>query len=202
MTAQLERPAAPNPPADPAAAASPGASGPAPGGPGAPDRRWGRPGVELSADRAFAGRIRRLARTAVVALGLIWLAAVGTGVAGPVIGAGLLAGWVLMPALLWLSLARPRLRYALVLPSALVSFSLLAICLSALPDDRLASAGWLLMAGGILLGGLLGFWFWFRWLPVPAVLDAPFAPGRWWLIGLHVAAIVGGLGLVAAAWWW
>ncbi len=172
-----------------------------PGGAGLPARRWGQPGVELSADPAFAGRIRRLARTAVVALGLIWLAAVGTGVAGPVLGAGLFAGWVLMPTLLWLSLRRPRLRYGLVLPSALVSFSLLAICLGGLPDDQLASAGWVLMTVGILLGGLLGFWFWFRWLPVPASLNAPFSPGRWLLIGLHVAGIVIGLGLVAVAWW-
>lgn len=172
------------------------------GGGGPFARGWGRPGVELSADPAFAGRIRRLARTAVVALGLIWLAAVGTGVAGPLLGTALFAGWVLMPALLWASLPRPRLRYALVLPSALVSFSLLAICLGGLPGDPLASAGWLLMTGGILLGGLLGFWFWFRLLPVPAALDAPFAPGRWLLIGLHVAGIVIGLALVAAAWWW
>ena len=46
---------------------------------------------------------------------------------------------------------------------------------------------------GILLGSVLGLWFWYRVLPVPAALDDPFSPGRWTLIGIHIALIVLGL---------
>jgi hypothetical protein len=34
-------------------------------------------------------------------------------------------------------------------------------------------------------------------VPVPASLDDPYSPGRWGLIGLHVALIVVGWGLAA-----
>jgi hypothetical protein len=73
---------------------------------------------------------------------------------------------------------------------------LVALCLTALPSEPLARAGWVLVTAGILLGGVLGGWFWFRWLPVPASLDAPFAPGRWVLVAVHVSMIVAGLALV------
>jgi hypothetical protein len=35
-------------------------------------------------------------------------------------------------------------------------------------------------------------------LPVPAALDDPFSPGRWTLIGIHIAMIVLGLMLASA----
>jgi hypothetical protein len=57
----------------------------------------------------------------------------------------------------------------------------------------MAALGWVLIAVGLLLGGLLGGWFWFRWAPVPRVLDEPFAPARWWLIAVHVGFICAGL---------
>ncbi|MCJ7709607.1 MAG: hypothetical protein MUQ32_02145, partial [Chloroflexi bacterium] len=59
--------------------------------------------------------------------------------------------------------------------------------------------GWLLMTIGVGLGGVLGLWLWFRLMPVPAALDDPLAPGRWALIGVHVALVVIGLALAATA---
>ena len=53
------------------------------------------------------------------------------------------------------------------------------------------------MTAGVLLGGFMGLWFWFRVAPVPAGLDDPTARGRWSLIALHVALIVLGLALAA-----
>jgi hypothetical protein len=44
---------------------------------------------------------------------------------------------------------------------------------------------------------LLGLWFWYRLLPVPASLDDPFSPGRWTLIAVHIAAIVVGVVLAS-----
>jgi hypothetical protein len=153
----------------------------------------------MSADPRFAGRVRRLAATSVVALGLIWLLWTLKLDTHPAVGVALAAGWLLMPLTLWLSLRRPALRYGLVVPSALVSFALLAICATALPADPLAGAGWLMLTAGILLGGVLGVWFWFRRLPVPARLDDPFAPGRWALVGVHVGLVVVGLLLIGLA---
>ncbi|MDQ3780086.1 MAG: hypothetical protein M3354_06035 [Chloroflexota bacterium] len=150
----------------------------------------------MRSDPRFDGRIRRLAATSVVALGLIWLLAELTLDAHPAIGATLAGGWVLMPAVLWLSLGRPALRYGLAVPSTLVTVGLAAICVTALPADAAVRAGWQLVTAGILCGGLLGIWFWFRWLPVPAALHEPFALGRSLLIGIHVALIVVGLLLV------
>lgn len=153
--------------------------------------------VELSDDRRMAGRVRRLAGTAVVALGLIWWLAVSTLEAPPLIGVSLLLGWASMPTILMLSLARPRLRYALVIPSSLVGIPLIGICALFLPASPMAAAGWLLIAAGILLGSALGLWFWYRVLPVPRGLDDPFSAGRIALIGVHVALIVVGAGLAS-----
>jgi hypothetical protein len=108
-------------------------------------------------------------------------------------------GWLTMPTILVASLARPRLRYVLVVPSTLVGTGLLAISAAWLPANVIAAAGWLLMTVGILLGGLLGIWFWFRVVPVPDVLDDPFSPGRMALIRVHIALIVVGLSLAALA---
>lgn len=153
--------------------------------------------VELSDDARFAARVRRLAATAAVALGLIWALAVTTLEAPPLIGVALAAGWASMPAILLASLSRPRLRYALVAPSTLVGLGLLAISLAWLPASPMAAIGWLIVTAGVLMGGLMGLWFWFRLLPVPEALDDPFSPGRLALIGLHVGLIVTGLLLAA-----
>jgi hypothetical protein len=153
--------------------------------------------VELSTDARFARRVKRLALTSVVALGLIWWLAVTTLATPPLVGTALAAGSVLMPAVLVVSLTRPRLRYALVLPATLVGLALLAISIWWLPLDPLAAAGWLLITTGISLGGVLGLWFWFRLLPVPELLNDPFSRGRLALIGLHVGLIVTGLALAA-----
>ena len=56
----------------------------------------------------------------------------------------------------------------------------------------------MLVTAGILLGSVLGLWFWYRLLPVPSALDDPFSPGRWTLIGIHIAMIVLGLMLASA----
>lgn len=152
--------------------------------------------VELTSDAAFSRRIIRLALVSSIALGLVWLLATVTLDAHPGIGASLALGWLLMPSILFLSLRRPRLRYLLAIPSGLVGVPLLIICASNLPEGPVARAGWLLLTAGILTGGLLGVWLWFRWLPVPGWLHAPFSAGRWALIGLHVGLVVLGLVLV------
>lgn len=144
------------------------------------------------------GRIRRLTATSVVGLSAIALLALATLDAPAALDAALLVGWALMPALLALSLLRPRLRYALVVPSTLVGGALLATSALALPESALAWTGWALLTGGVLLGGALGAWFWYRLLPVPAALDDLLSAGRWTLVALHVTLIVGGLTLVAA----
>jgi hypothetical protein len=133
-----------------------------------------------------------------VALGLVWGLAVTTTEVGALVEATLLAGWILMPTVLLASLRDVRLRYGLVAPSALVSIGLLVIVIGASPRG-VAGLGWLLILLGVLLGGLMGGWFWYRLLPVPPSLDAPDATGRWALIAVHVALIVVGLGLAASA---
>lgn len=155
--------------------------------------------LELTDDGRVAGRVTRLAGVSLVALGVItWLAAARTE-APPAVVAALAAGWILMPLVLVVSLRRPGLRYGLVLPSTLVTVGLLAICLRWLPADPAAAAGWLSMLAGVLLGGGMGAWLWFRMLPVPASLQDPLAPGRWALIGVHVGLVVAGLLLVLLA---
>ncbi len=155
--------------------------------------------VELSADRRFAERIKRLAAVSLVALGAIWWLATATLQAPPAVRAVLAAGWVLMPATLIASLAAPRLRYGLALPAGLVGGGLLAICAWWLPAAPVAAVGWLLITVGIAFGGLLGFWLWYRLLPVPPALDDPYSPARWAMIGVHVGLIVIGIGLAATA---
>jgi hypothetical protein len=152
--------------------------------------------IELSANPRFATRVKRLAAVSLVALGLIWALASATLHAPVALNAALAAGWVLMPTMLIASLAEPRLRYALVVPASLVGFGLLAISAWWLPADPVAAGGWLLMTAGVLLGGVLGIWFWLRLLPVPRALDDPFSAGRWALIWVHVGLIVLGLALV------
>ncbi len=153
--------------------------------------------VEMTADPMFARRVVRLAITSAFILALIWFLVASTLQTHPVIQGGLAGGWFLMPSILGLSLRSPRLRYALIVPFALVSAALLAVCATALPKDTVASVGWLLVTGGVLFGGVLGAWFWFRWAPVPIALIQPFSRGRWALISVHVSLIVAGLVLVS-----
>ncbi len=154
--------------------------------------------VELTTDRRFSRRVKRLAATSAVALGLIWALAITTLELPLVIDLAFLAGWALMPTTLVASLVRPRLRYGLAVPASLVAIGLLAICIGWLPNDRVVATGWLLITAGIALGGALGVWLWYRPVPVPARLDDPFSTGRWLLIGVHVALVVTGWGLAAS----
>ena len=160
----------------------------------------GQTSVEMTADSRFAVRVIRLAATSVVALGLIWGFQQATLDAPAFIGIALAAGWVLMPALLMVSLRWPVARYGLALPSTLVGGGLIAVCLTALPEGwGVARVGWLMITAGVLMGGVLGLWFWFRLAPVPRLLDDPFGPGRWTLVIVHIALIVVGLALIGAS---
>jgi hypothetical protein len=80
-----------------------------------------------------------------------------------------------------------------------VTLGLLAVSLGWAPEPAPAAAGWPLMTAGVLLGGALGLWLWFRLLPVPAALDDPLAGGRWGLIAVHVVLVVVGWVLAATA---
>jgi hypothetical protein len=154
--------------------------------------------VELTDDPRIRRRVRRLAAVSAVALGLIWGLAVTT-TAGPAwVIVALFAGWLLMPTVLLASLRDTRLRYGLAVPSVLVSMGLLAIVVGPSPGD-LAALGWLLILVGVLLGGLMGLWFWFRVAPVPVALDAPDSAGRWAIIAVHVGLIVVGIAIAASA---
>lgn len=154
--------------------------------------------VELTSDPAFAKRVIRLAMTSAVALGLICVLAAVTLETNRGIRVSLALGWVLMPTILLLSLRRPVLRYALAVPSGLVGVALLLICAGDVPNGSIARAGWTLLTAGILVGSVLGIWFWFRWLPVPDRLHPPFSSGRWALIVLHVLLMTAGIVLIAA----
>lgn len=163
-------------------------------------RALGRPvPVELTDDARVVGRVKRLALVSAVMLGIIWVLAVDTLVSPYVVGALLFAGWILMPVTLVASLYVVTARYWLALPSTLVSLGLLLVVLTKLPADAVAASGWVLILVGVAFGGGLGLWLWFRVLPVPRALDDPVSRGRWALIGGHVALVVAGALLVAAA---
>ena len=155
--------------------------------------------VELTSDQRIARRVLRLSATSAVALGLIWALAVLTLAAPAPIGIALALGWILMPVCLVASLWRPTIRYALVVPSTLVGAGLAAIVAWWRPADAIAAAGWGLVAAGVLLGGLMGLWLWFRVAPVPRALDDPFSAGRWGLIAVHVGLVLSGLALIIAS---
>lgn len=157
----------------------------------------GHTSVEMTRDSRFGVRVIRLAATSVVALGLIWGFQSATLHTPAFVGICLAAGWVLMPVLLTASLRWPLARYGLALPSTLVGVGLIAICLTALPTEwDAARVGWLMTTAGVLMGGALGLWFWFRLAPVPRFLDDPFSPGRWTLVAVHIVLIIVGLALV------
>lgn len=160
----------------------------------------GRPvPIELTSDPRVGGRVKRLSLVSAAMLGLIWVLAVTTLEAPVIVEAALLAGWILMPVTLVVSLSVLGARYWLALPSTLVSLGLLAIVIGWLPAEPLPAMGWLLVTVGVMLGGAMGLWLWFRVLPVPAKMDDPVAPGRWVLIGVHIGLVVAGALLVVAA---
>lgn len=155
-----------------------------------------RLGVEMTDDPPFLQRVRRLAITSGVALGVVWILAVATLEAGPAIETGLLLGWLSMPTVLAISLRRPRIRRWVAVPALLVTASLVALCLGSLPASGPERAGWLVLAAGILMGGAIGLWFWYRLLPVPEILRDPFGSARWILIAIHVGLVVCGIALI------
>ncbi len=139
------------------------------------------------------GRVRRLATVSAVALGIVWWLSCEVDGAGLGEHAALIAGWLLMRATLVASLFDARARFLLALPASLVSLAVVRLAWLEFP-----SAGWTSLALGILLGGVLGAWCWFRWAPLPAALEDPSGPGRRALIAVHVTLIVAGILLVAA----
>jgi hypothetical protein len=162
--------------------------------PGKADRRAG---VEMTDERLFAHRVRRLIAVSAVFLGVITvLAWIGD---APIWSVALLVGgWVLMPTVLAVSLRRPGVRYALVLPATLVALGLLGVVTA---TEGVALLGWALITAGILFGGTLGIWFWYRWAPVPHELGDPFGVPRITLVAIHVGLVLGGVALVIAATW-
>ncbi len=149
--------------------------------------------VELTEDPRIRRRVRRLAVVSALALGLIWGLAVATTAAPVWVDVTLFAGWLSMPLVAGGEPPRRPVRYGLVVPSVLVSLGLLAIVIAGSSPGGLAGLGWLLILVGVLLGGLMGLWFWFRVVPVPVVLDAPDAAARWAIIAVHVGLIVVGI---------
>ena len=161
-------------------------------------RVMARSAIEMSADRAFRLRIVRLAAVSAVALGIIWALAADVRQVGLIPMRLLASGWALMPTVLLASLGYPRLRYALVVPATLVTIALGTVSLDVLSRADKLAAGWLLVTSGVLVGDILGLWFWFRLVPVPSALNDPFSRDRWALVGLHVALVAGGLVLIGA----
>jgi hypothetical protein len=154
-----------------------------------------RPGVELTADPLFARRVRRLVVVSAVALGLIaWLAIRSGGPRAAVVL--LVLGWAIMPAVLAASLSRPRLRYALVLPATLVTLGLVGMVLSTGGAEMI---GWILVTLGIAIGGSLGMWLWYRWFPVPYVLDDPYGVPRLMLLSVHIVLVISGVVVIVVS---
>ena len=154
-----------------------------------------RPGVELTSDPLFARRVRRLVVVSAVALGLIsWLAIRSGGPRAAVVL--LVLAWAFMPAVLAASLSRPRLRYALVLPATLVTLGLVGMVLS---TDGAEMIGWILVTLGIAVGGSLGMWLWYRWFPVPYVLDDPYGVPRLMLLSVHIVLVISGVVVIVTS---
>jgi hypothetical protein len=145
----------------------------------------------MSTDPGFARRLRRLIAISAVALGLIFLLAYTTTDAGWIAYGLLIGGWLSMPLLLAVGSTRPLWRYLLVIPASLMTAGLVIVALES-GSSAVARLGWWTMTAGLLVGGTLGAWFWYRWAPVPRRLDQPFAAGRWVLIALHAGLVVVG----------
>jgi len=153
--------------------------------------------IELSAASSFSRRVRRLGLVSLVGPGLIWWLAATRLAVPPELLTVLFVGWWLMPAVLFASIPFPALRPLLIAPATLITAPVLAIAVWWPPDRPVAALGWGLIVVGLLLGGVIGGWFWFRWAAVPAALDDPFSPARWGLIVVHVGCIILGFALAA-----
>jgi hypothetical protein len=153
--------------------------------------------IELSADPRFARRVQRLGSVSLIAPGLIWWVAATRLALPQALLIALLAGWWLMPAVLFGSIPLPSIRPLLIVPASLITVPVLAIVVGQYPGQPIAGLGWILIAVGLLLGCVSGGWFWFCWAPVPNALDDPFTPERWRLIVIHVALICSGMVLAA-----
>ncbi len=145
---------------------------------------------------AMRRRIIRLAAVSAVALGLVWWLAVERTAAPAAATGALLAGWLLMPAVLVASLAVPVATRLLVVPSTLVTLPVAAIVAVPWSPDGMAHAAWAAIAVGVLLGGLFGLWLWLGAFPRPEPLRDPRSPVRWAMIVVHVVPIVFGLALL------
>ncbi len=147
---------------------------------------------------AMRRRIIRLASVSAVALGLIWWLAVDRTAAPAAATRALFAGWLLMPTVLVASLSHPVATRLLVVPSTLVTLPLAGMVALGWSPDGVARIAWAAIAGGVLLGGILGLWLWLGAFPRPKPLRDPRSPIRWALIVVHVAPIVVGLALLLA----
>jgi hypothetical protein len=156
------------------------------------NRVGARDGVELTDDRIFTHRVRRLVAISAVALGVItWLAWRSDGPSWSIVL--LAAGWVLMPTVLAISLRRPLARYALVIPASLVIVGLWGMVTTATGTELL---GWSLVLAGILFGGTLGMVFWYRWVSIPRRFNDPFGPARIALVAVHIGLVLAGAAIV------
>jgi hypothetical protein len=151
-----------------------------------------QPSIELTTDPFFAHRVRRLVWISSIALGVIALLAIRSDAPGWSI-VMLVAGWVLMPMILALSLRRPKVRYGLVIPASLVTLGLLGPVTVSIGASLV---GWVMILVGILVGATLGMWFWYRWLPVPHGFNDPYGARRMVLIGAHIGLVLFGVAVV------
>lgn len=154
--------------------------------------------VEMSSDGRFRMRLNRLVIVSTVVLGLIAILALMETETEWWALLLLFGGWGLMPSLLYAIRNQPRWRYLLTVPAILVT-SGLAVVTSGFTGSAIAHLGWGLITAGVVIGGGLGAWFWYRWMPVPEQLNDPFSSGRWLLVSVHVGLIVTGLALVLTA---
>lgn len=157
----------------------------------------GAPGVELTHDPPFEARIRRLSVVSLIALGAITGLAIRDGASTTVVLL-LTTGWVLMPTVLRASLRRPGLRYALSIPATLVAGGLTLFSTTLSGNGDPAVVGWWMITVSLWFGAALGMWLWYRWIPVPRWLDAPFGLGRLVLVTLHIGGVLIGIAFVIA----
>jgi hypothetical protein len=154
-----------------------------------------REGIELTTNPWMTRRVHRLIFVSSVALGVITGLAVSND--GPTWAVLAIAfAWFAMPTALWASVDRPVLRYLLVVPALSASVGLIGM---AIATSGVVTAGWLIVLIGISTGGMLGMWFWYRFLPVPYSLDDPYGTPRLSLLAIHIALVLIGIGMIVAA---
>ena len=84
----------------------------------------------------------------------------------------------------------------LIVPATLVTLGLLGMLLETSGAELL---GWAMLTAGILLGGTLGMWFWYRWIPVPRAFDDPYGAARMTLMAVHIGLVLFGAAIVFTA---